>query len=105
MTENEISYLIRGCVFNVYNELGPGLLESVYKVALAFELNKAGLKAYSEVPLPVVYKGIKLECGFRMDIVVNDLVLVEIKSVESLANVHHLQMLTYLKLSGKRLGL
>jgi GxxExxY protein len=105
MTENDISYDIRGAAFKVHTNLGPGLLESFYEVALAHELIKMGYEVKSQVGLPVVYDDIKLEMGFRMDLLVNDLVVVEIKSVDSLADVHHKQLLTYLKLSGKKLGL
>jgi GxxExxY protein len=105
MTENEISYLIRGAIFKVYNAFGPGLLESVYELALMHELDKAGLKVQSQVPLPLIYEDMKLDGGYRIDILVNDLVLIEIKSVENLAEVHHKQVVTYLKLSGKKLGL
>ena len=105
MTENEISYLIRGSIFKVYNNLGPGLLESVYEAALMCELKKTGLYPKSQVPLPVIYEEEKLEIGFRIDILVNDLVIIEIKSTEQLAEVHHKQVITYLKLSGKKLGI
>lgn len=105
MTENDISFDIRGAAFKVYNNLGPGLLESVYEIALAHELSKLGYDVRMQVGLPVVYDDIKMEMGFRMDLVVNDLVVVEIKSVDALADVHHKQVLTYLKLSGKKLGL
>jgi len=105
MTENDISYDIRGAAFKVHSNLGPGLLESVYEIALMHELTKMGYEVKSQVALPVVYDDIKLEMGFRMDLLVNDLVVVEIKSVDALADVHHKQLLTYLKLSGKKLGL
>lgn len=105
MTENDISFDIRGAAFKVHNNLGPGLLESVYEIALAHELSKLGYDVRMQVGLPVVYDDIKMEMGFRMDLVVNDLVVVEIKSVDALADVHHKQVLTYLKLSGKKLGL
>ena len=105
MTENEISYKIRGAIFNVYNNLGPGLLESVYQSALEYELKKEGLKVKREVPLPVYYDNVKLEVGFRLDLLVEDKVIIELKSVESLANVHHKQVLTYLKLSNLKLGI
>ena len=105
MNENDISYIIRGAIFKVYNTLGPGLLESVYELALSHELMKSGLIVRCQVPLPVVYDNIKLDGGYRIDILVNNLVIVEIKSVESLAEVHHKQVLTYLKLSNLRLGL
>ncbi len=105
MTENDISYDIRGAAFKVHSALGPGLLESVYEVALAHELTKMGYKVKSQVGLPVVYDEFQLDLGFRIDLLINDLVVVEIKSVETLIDVHHKQLLTYLKLSGKKLGL
>ena len=105
MTENEISYIIRGAIFKVYKTLGPGLLESVYVAALVFELKKAGLNVKTEVPLPVVYEGEKLDLGFRLDILVNDMVIIEVKSIEQIAEVHHKVVLTYLKISGKKLAL
>ncbi|TXD84427.1 GxxExxY protein [Subsaximicrobium wynnwilliamsii] len=104
-TENDISYLIRGAIFKIYNELGPGLLESVYETVLSFELRKQGLEAKNQVPLPVFYEGNKLGLGFRLDLLVNEKVVVEIKSVENLAEVHHKQVLTYLKLSNLKLGI
>ena len=105
LLENDISYLIRGAIFKVYNELGPGLLESVYETVLLFELQKQGLEVKSQVPLPVYYEGTKLELGFRLDLLVNDKVIIEIKSVENLVEVHHKQVLTYLKLSNLKLGI
>lgn len=105
MTENDISYIIRGAIFKVYNALGPGLLESVYETVLMFELKKAGLEPKSQVALPVIYENERLDIGFRIDILVNDIVIIEIKSVEQLAEVHHKQVLTYLRLSGKKLGI
>ncbi len=105
MTENEISYIIRGAIFKVYNALGPGLLESVYEAVLMYELKKAGTIAKSQVALPVIYESERLDIGFRIDILVNDLVIIEIKSIEQIADIHHKQVLTYLKLSGKRLGI
>jgi GxxExxY protein len=103
--ENDISFKIRGAVFKVFNELGPGLLESVYETALSFELRAQGLEVKTQVPVPLVYAGQKLEVGFRIDILVNDLVIIEIKSVEQLAEVHHKQVLTYLRLYDKKLGI
>jgi len=103
--ENKISYDIRGAIFKVYQNLGPGLLESVYESALAYELIKAGRKVKTQVGLPVKYEDQIMELGFRLDILVDDLVIVEIKSVEALAPVHHKQLLTYLKLTGLKLGL
>ncbi len=105
MTENEISYKIRGSIFNVYNSLGPGLLESVYQNILNYELKKSGLETKLEYPVPVFYDNQKMDIGFRIDILVNDLVIIEIKSVENLAEVHHKQVLTYLKLTNLKLGL
>jgi len=105
LEENEISYKIRGCIFNVYNTLGPGLLESVYEAALAHELSNLGLKVNTQVPIPVVYNDINLELGFRADIIVENKVIIEIKSVENIAEVHHKQVLTYLKLTGIKLGI
>lgn len=105
MTENDITYIVRGGIFKVYNTLGPGLLESVYEAALKYELLNEGLQVKSQVEVPVMYNDIKLELGFRLDLLVNDKVIIEIKSVEDLAPVHHKQLLTYLKLTDKRLGL
>jgi GxxExxY protein len=102
---NDISYNIRGAAFKVHTELGPGLLESVYEAALAYELRQMGYDVKTQIGVPMVYTDIKMDVGFRMDILVNDLVVVEIKSVKTLADVHHKQLLTYLKLSDKRLGL
>jgi len=105
MTENEISYAIRGAVFKVHSKLGPGLLETAYEAAVAYELKKAGLEVKTQVGLPFEYEEIRLEIGYRIDILVNDMVIIELKSVESLTDVHHKQLLTYLTLSGKKLGL
>ena len=105
MTENEVSYKIRGAIFNVFNTLGPGLLESAYEAALIYELRKMGLDVESQVALPLIYDEIKMDVGYRIDLLVEDLVIIEIKSVENLAEVHHKQVITYLKLSGKKLGI
>jgi GxxExxY protein len=105
MNENDITFQIRGAIFKVYNALGPGLLESVYKAVLVRELSSLGLRVKTEVPLPVMYENEKLEIGFRIDILVEDAVIIEIKSIDEIAKVHHKQILTYLKLSGKRLGI
>lgn len=105
MTENEISYHTRGAIFKVYNTLGPGLLESVYVAALVYELKKLGLQTKTEVSVPVIYEEEKLELGFRIDILVNDKVIIEIKSIEQLAEVHHKIVLTYLRLTRKKLAL
>jgi len=105
MDLNDLTYKIRGAIFKVHSSLGPGLLESVYEVALAYELMQLGLKVASQVGLPVNYNNIKLELGFRIDIIVEDSVIIEVKSVEALHDVHKKQMLTYLKLSGKKIGI
>ena len=103
--ENQISYDIRGAIFKVYQKLGPGLLESVYEAALAYELEKIGRKVKSQVGIPVRYEDQEMDLGFRLDILVDDLVIIEIKSVEALAPVHHKQLLTYLRLTNLRLGI
>lgn len=105
MTENEISYLIRGCIFKVYNALGPGLLESAYEAALAYELRQENLNVVCQLGLPFQYETIKLDIGYRIDLLVNDKVIIEVKSVENLTDVHYKQVVTYLKLSDKKLGL
>jgi GxxExxY protein len=105
MEENDISFKIRGCIFKVYNTLGPGLLESVYEAALIYELQTINLLTKSQIPIPVIYNEIKLDLGFRADIIVEEKVLIEIKSVENIAEVHHKQVLTYLKLTGIKLGI
>ena len=105
MDENEISYKIRGAIFNVYNNLGPGLLESVYVAALQYEMKKANLKVNREVPVPVYYEDEKLEVGFRLDLLIEDKVIIEVKSVENLAEVHHKQTITYLKLTNLKLAI
>ena len=105
MEENDISFKIRGCIFKVFNTLGPGLLESVYEAALAYELQELNLRVETQVPIPVFYNHIRLDLGFRADIIVEKKVLIEIKSIENIAEVHHKQVLTYLKLTGIKLGL
>jgi GxxExxY protein len=103
--ENKISYDIRGAAFKVYNILGPGLFESVYEAGMTFELIQKRRKVRTQVELPVIYEQQKLDRGFRIDLLVDELVIVEIKSVEALAPVHYKQLLTYLRLSGLKLGL
>ena len=105
MTENEISYKIRGAIFKVYKELGPGLLESIYEAALCYQLTKDGLSVRKQVPVKVVYDGVVLPIDYRLDLLVEDKVIVELKSVEALMNVHYKQLLTYLKITGKKLGI
>jgi len=105
MTENEISFKIRGVIFKVYNTLGPGLLESAYEAVLSYELSQIGLNVKTQVPLPLIYNDIKLDVGYRLDLLVEDKVIIELKSVENITEVHHKQLITYLKLSGNKLGL
>jgi GxxExxY protein len=105
MTENDISYIIRGAIFKVYNELGPGLFESVYESALVYQLRKEGLDVKAQVEVPVFYDNQRLDIGFRIDILVEDTVIIEIKSVEELTKVHHKQVLTYLRVTGLQLAL
>lgn len=105
MTENEISYKIRGAIFKVYNTLGPGLLESAYEAALTYELEQLDFRVQKQVALPMIYESIRVDAGYRVDMIVEDTVLIEIKSVENLQEVHHKQVITYLKLSGLKLGI
>ncbi|WP_427872124.1 GxxExxY protein [Flavobacterium sp. MMS24-S5] len=105
MNENEISYLIRGAIFKVYNNLGPGLFESVYESALFYELEKLDLKIQKQVEVIIPYEEITLDPAFRIDILVEDKVIIELKSVEDLAPIHYKQVATYLRLTNKKLGL
>jgi GxxExxY protein len=105
MTENEISYQIRGAIFNIYENLGPGLLESAYERTLIYELKKRGLLVESQVPIPIIYEEIQIESAFRLDLLINKKVIIEIKSVEKLTKLHHKQLITYLKLTGIKLGI
>jgi len=104
MSLNEISYQIRGAVFDVYNELGPGLMENVYEKALIIELLNRGLHIENQVPIEVRYKGCDLGLQYRVDVLVNKQVIIELKSVEILLPVHYKQLITYLKLAQKPLG-
>ncbi len=105
MTENEISEKIIGCAIQVHRELGPGLLESSYEECLYYELIQSGLLVEKQKPLPLVYKEVNLDCGYRLDLLVEKKVIVEIKSVEALNDIYLAQVLTYLKLSNCKLGL
>jgi len=105
MTENEIAKQIVDAAYKVHKILGPGLLESAYQAALFFELQSRGLHLVREQPVPVVYDGVAIDEGFRADLIVEDKVIVELKSVEVIARVHKKQLLTYLRLADKRLGL
>lgn len=105
MTENEISRVIYECGLTVHKELGPGLLESAYEECLFYELSETGLLVERQKPMPLKYKEIMLDVGYRMDILVENKVVIEVKSCDELANVHLSQVLTYLKLSGCKLGM
>ena len=105
MVEEELTSAIIGAAINLHKKTGPGLLESVYKTALAFDLREMGLRVRSEVPLPFIYKGIKLDVGYRIDLMVENKVIIEIKSVVNMPPVYFSQILTYIKLSGKKVGL
>ena len=105
MTENEISYKIRGAIYDVYKELGPGLLESVYEEALCFELEQRGLKVERQIQVPIIFKGNVLKTELRLDVLVEDKVIVELKSVEEMKKVFAKQLLTYLRLMDKKIGL
>jgi GxxExxY protein len=103
--ENQISGVILDCAMKVHTALGPGLLESAYEACLAYELRNAGLEVRSQVPLPIIYDKVKLDAGYKLDLLVNELVIVELKTVEAFAAIHTAQLLSYLKLSNKKLGL
>lgn len=105
MTENEISKVVVDCALKVHRQLGPGLLESAYQECLMYELKNQGLVVEKEKPMPLVYDTVKLDIGYRMDLLINNKLVIEIKSVESLNDIHLAQILTYLKLSGCKLGL
>src|SRR5262245_40306365 len=105
MTENEIATVIVDVAFKMHTTLGPGLLESVYEAVMAHELRKRGLVVERQVPIPVIWEEVHLEEGFRADLIVNRKVIIELKSVAELAAVHKKQLLTYLRLTGKHLGL
>jgi GxxExxY protein len=105
LIESPLVQTVLGSAINVHRTLGPGLLESTYRTCLMHELSLAGLRVAKEVPLPVEYRGVRLECGYRLDLVVEDRLLVETKSVERVVPVHRAQVLTYMKLAGPKQGL
>lgn len=105
MIEDELSNIVIGLAIKVHKNLGPGLLESSYKECLYYEISKAGLHVEKEKPMPLIYEEVKLDIGYRVDIIVENKLVVEIKSVEALNDVHLAQILTYLKLSNSKLGL
>jgi GxxExxY protein len=102
---NALTYAVIGRAINVHRNVGPGLLESVYKSALLDELLRAGMKVEAERPLPVIYEGNRIDCGYRLDLIVNDVLIIEVKSIECFAPIHLAQTLTYLRLSGLPLAL
>lgn len=104
MEDNDLGQRILGCALTVHRTLGPGLLESVYETCLAHELGKAGLDYERQLALPVVYDGFVIDAGYRIDLLVGDRVVVEVKAIERIADVHRAQLLSYLKLGGFRLG-
>jgi GxxExxY protein len=105
LTAQQVSHAVITTAMKVHSELGPGLLESTYAACLQYELNDVGYRCSAQVGLPVVYRAVRLDLGYRMDLVVEDLVVVEIKSVDAISPVHQAQILSYLKLSGKSIGL
>ena len=105
MTINEITYEIRGAIYDVYKELGPGLLESVYEEALVYELEQRGLKAERQKQVPITYKGNVIKTDLRLDLIVEDQVIVELKSVDEMKKVFYKQLLTYLRLTHKPVGI
>jgi len=105
MKENELSKMIIGCAIEVHKQLGPGLLESAYQECMFYELKQIGLKVQKEKPMPIVYKEVKLDHGYRIDLLVEEKVVIEIKTVDAFNEVHTAQVLTYLKLGNYKLGL
>ena len=105
LLNEDLTEQILSCAFKVHSKLGPGLLESAYQACLKYELEKLGLDVKSEVPVPLIYEEIRLECGYRIDLLIEDQVIVELKTVEQITDVHKAQVLTYLKFSGYRVGL
>jgi len=105
MHENEVAHQIVDAAYKIHSTLGPGLLESAYQAILVYELQRRGLRIEAETPMPVVYESVRLDVGFRADLIVEDKVIVELKSVEKIAPVHKKQLLTYLRVADKRLGL
>lgn len=105
MTENELSYKIIGAALALHRSIGPGLLESAYEAALSYDLKEMGFTVKQQVPMPFVYKTVKQDIGYRLDLLVEDKVIIEVKSIETLAPVHFAQTLTYLRISGLKLAL
>lgn len=105
MTENDLSYKIIGVALELHRNIGPGLLESTYENALAYDLREIGLNVIQQVPMPFIYKEVRMDVGYRIDLLVENKIVIEVKSIETLATVHYSQVLTYLKLSQMKLGL
>jgi GxxExxY protein len=105
MTENEIARAVVGIAFKIHKFYGPGLFESVYETIMAYELRKAGFQVAQQKAIPVIHEGVRMNIGFRADLIINDKIIVEVKSSETVAPVHKMQLLTYLRLADKRLGL
>ena len=105
MTENEISFIVRGAIYDIYKEFGPGLFEKVYEKILKIRLQKLGLSVQTQVEIPIIVDDIVIDSAFKADIVVEEKIIIEIKSVEAIAKVHHMQLLTYLRLSKLKLGI
>ncbi len=105
MEINKITEIIIGCAIEVHKDLGPGLLESAYEECLFYELKKAGLKVERQIAVPVIYKDIKLECGYRIDLLVENIVIIELKTADAFNVVHEAQILTYMKFANKPIGL
>jgi GxxExxY protein len=105
MTENDLSYKIIGAAIELHRNIGPGLLESAYENALSFDLREMGLDVKQQLPMPFIYKEVKMDVGYKIDMLIENKVMIEVKSLEALAPVHYLHVLTYLKLSGIKLGL
>ena len=105
MTENELSHVVIGCAIKVHSALGPGLLESAYEACLHYELTQSGLRVEAQKPLPLVYQSVKLECGYRIDLLLEGKLIIEVKAMEALADIHFAQVLTYLRLSNLKLAM
>jgi GxxExxY protein len=105
MNENDLSYKIIGIAMDLHKSIGPGLLESAYENALAYDLREAGFDVKQQVPMPFIYKDVQMDVGYRTDILIENMIIIEVKSIECLAPVHYAQLHTYLKLSNKKLGL
>ncbi|MBB1303749.1 GxxExxY protein [Pseudoalteromonas sp. SR41-8] len=105
MTTDIITQKVIGCAIEVHRQLGPGLLESSYENCLIYELQQIGIKAVSQIELPISYKGMEIDAGYRLDILIPDLLIIELKAIDKLAPIHSAQLITYLKLSGIKTGL